>query len=101
MTILWVYLGWYAGIRVGYGSFRIPQAVMIILVGVALGWATGLNTSSVVKEAAKLAEWSPPKFTAKELFAGTYAFLTVLHLNTALYSATRKSLTRSIFLLLE
>jgi adenine/guanine/hypoxanthine permease len=71
-TIMWVYLGWYAGVRVGFGKYRIPEAVMVILVGVFLGWITGLNSTTAVKDAAKLAQWSPPQFVADELFAGKW-----------------------------
>jgi len=36
-AILWVYLGWYAMIKVGWGKYRIPEALMVIIVGTALG----------------------------------------------------------------
>lgn len=36
-AIMWMYLGWYAGIKVGYLNYRIPEALMVILVGVILG----------------------------------------------------------------
>jgi len=49
--IMWVYLGWYAGVKFGYGWFRIPEAVMVILVGIILGWATGLNEKERVRNA--------------------------------------------------
>jgi AGZA family xanthine/uracil permease-like MFS transporter len=67
-TIIWVYLGWYANIRIGYGRFRLPEAFQVILVGVILGWATGLNTPEPTKEAAKLVRWWGP---------GTYDFVCV------------------------
>lgn len=59
-TIMWVYLGWYANIRLGYGSFRLPEALQVILVGIILGWATGLNDPQATKDAAKLVKWWGP-----------------------------------------
>jgi hypothetical protein len=35
-----VYLGWYAGVRLGWGKWRLPEAVQVILIGVIMGWAT-------------------------------------------------------------
>lgn len=58
--ILWVFLGWYCGIRVGYKDYRIPEAMQVILVGIILGWATGLNQGSTTQEAAKLVKWWGP-----------------------------------------
>ncbi len=58
--IMWVYLGWYANVRVGYGSFRLPEAFQVILIGVILGWATGLNDPQATKDAAKLVKWWGP-----------------------------------------
>jgi AGZA family xanthine/uracil permease-like MFS transporter len=69
MAILFVFLGWYAGVRVGYGSFRLPEALQVILVGVILGWATGLNKGQQVKDAAELVKWYGPDWSADELFA--------------------------------
>lgn len=68
-TIIWVYIGWYAGVKVGWGKYRIPEAVMVILVGVVLGWATGLNQPDTVKSAALLVKWWGPDWSANELFA--------------------------------
>jgi AGZA family xanthine/uracil permease-like MFS transporter len=42
---------------------------MVILVGVILGWATGLNQGSDVKAAAGLVKWWGPVWTASDLFA--------------------------------
>jgi len=67
-TIVWVFLGWYSGVRLGFGGFRLPEALQVILIGVILGWATGLNEPQVVKDAAKLVKWWGPVFTAKEMF---------------------------------
>lgn len=53
-AILWMYLGWYANIKVGFGGFRIPEACQVILVGMALGWISGLNEPETTKDAAKL-----------------------------------------------
>jgi adenine/guanine/hypoxanthine permease len=59
-AIIWVYLGWYAQIRMGYGWFRVPEACQVILVGAILGWATGLNTGAAVSDAASLVKWYGP-----------------------------------------
>jgi len=62
-AILWVYLGWYAGVRVGYKNFRLPEALQVIIVGVIMGWATGLNKSEATANASKLVKWyGPSKF---------------------------------------
>jgi AGZA family xanthine/uracil permease-like MFS transporter len=68
-TILWVFIGWYAGVRVGYKDFRLPEALQVILVGVILGWATGLNKGSDVEAAAELVKWYGPDWSADDLFA--------------------------------
>mmetsp|Transcript_3457 Transcript_3457/g.8222 ORF Transcript_3457/g.8222 Transcript_3457/m.8222 type:complete len:634 (+) Transcript_3457:154-2055(+) len=67
-TIIWVFLGWYAGIRIGWGNFRIPEAVQVISIGIILGWATGLNTPEMTQEAAKLVKWWGPVWTAGDIF---------------------------------
>ncbi|CAB9526315.1 Inherit from COG: Xanthine uracil vitamin C permease [Seminavis robusta] len=67
--IMWVFLGWYAGVRLGFGSFRMPEALQVILVGVALGWATGINEGQAVQDAAGLVKWYGPTWTAGDLFA--------------------------------
>jgi adenine/guanine/hypoxanthine permease len=67
-AIMWVYLGWFANIKIGYGKFRIPEAVTVILIGVILGWATGLNQPEKVQEAAQLVKWWGPTWTASDLF---------------------------------
>ncbi|CAB9503591.1 Inherit from COG: Xanthine uracil vitamin C permease [Seminavis robusta] len=67
--ILWVFLGWYAGVRLGFGSFRMPEALQVILVGVALGWATGINEGQAVQDAADLVKWYGPHWSANDLFA--------------------------------
>jgi adenine/guanine/hypoxanthine permease len=66
---MWVFMGWYSGVRVGYGSFRLPEALQVILVGVILGWATGLNETQAVRDAAKLVKWWGPTFAAEDLFS--------------------------------
>jgi AGZA family xanthine/uracil permease-like MFS transporter len=68
-AIIWVYLGWYSGVKVGWGKFRIPEASMVILVGSVLGWITGLNTGQNVKDASKLVKWWGPVWTAGEMFS--------------------------------
>lgn len=68
-AIMWCYIGWYAGVKVGYKQYRIPEAVMVILVGVILGWATGLNQGSEVQAAAGLVRWWGPTWTAGEMFS--------------------------------
>lgn len=67
-AIMWVYLGWYAFVRVGYGDWRCPEALQVILVGVILGWASGLNDKQAVRDAAKLVKWWGPVWTADEMF---------------------------------
>lgn len=42
---------------------------MVILVGVALGWITGLNTTETVDIAAKNLKWWGPAWSADDLFA--------------------------------
>ena len=68
-TIMWVFLGWYANVRVGFGGVRCPEALQVIIVGVILGWATGVNEVSAVQDAAKLVKWWGPKWVADEMFA--------------------------------
>ncbi len=67
-TIMWVYLGWYSGVRVGWGNYRCPEALQVILIGVILGWATSLNKSADVVGASKLVKWWGPVWTAGEMF---------------------------------
>lgn len=69
MTIMWAYLGWYSGIKIGYGGYYIPEALMVILSGVILGWATGLNQPEQVQQAATLVKWWGPVWTADEMFS--------------------------------
>jgi adenine/guanine/hypoxanthine permease len=59
-TIMWVYLGWYANVRIGYGKYRIPEAVQVILIGVILGWATGLNNPQTTIDATQYVRWWGP-----------------------------------------
>eukprot|EP00977_Amphora_coffeiformis_P025298 scaffold19220_cov180-Amphora_coffeaeformis.AAC.3 len=68
-TILWVFIGWYAGVRVGYKDFRLPEALQVIIVGVVLGWATGLNEKQDVEDAAELVKWYGPDWSADDMFA--------------------------------
>ncbi len=68
-TIMWVYLGWYSGVRVGWGKYRCPEALQVIIIGVILGWATGLSKPADVEGAAKLVKWWGPVFTGGEMFA--------------------------------
>jgi len=67
-AVLWVYLGWYAGVRIGYKNFRLPEALQVIIVGVMMGWATGLNKAEDVSKAANLVQWYGPTWTATEMF---------------------------------
>jgi adenine/guanine/hypoxanthine permease len=67
-TIMWVFLGWYGGVRLGFGGFRLPEALQVILVGVILGWATGLNTPEMVTDATTQVKWWGPDWSADELF---------------------------------
>ena len=68
-TIMWVYLGWYSFVRCGVGNWRCPEALQVILVGIFLGWTSGLNNKQTVREAAKLVKWWGPTWSADELFA--------------------------------
>jgi AGZA family xanthine/uracil permease-like MFS transporter len=43
-AIMWVFLGWYAGIKIGYGKYRWGPHGYHCRHG--LGWATGLVISS-------------------------------------------------------
>jgi adenine/guanine/hypoxanthine permease len=67
-TMMWVFLGWYSGVRLGYGSYRLPEALQVIIIGVILGWATGLNEAQTVKDAADLVKWWGPIWTAGDMF---------------------------------
>ncbi|CAJ1935006.1 unnamed protein product [Cylindrotheca closterium] len=67
-AIMWVFLGWYAGVRIGVGKYRIPEALQVILVGVILGWATGLNDPEDTKQAAELVKWWGPVWSAGDMF---------------------------------
>lgn len=67
-TIMWVYLGWFANIKIGYGKYRMPEALAVIVIGVILGWATGLNQPSEVEAAAQLVKWWGLSWTGTELF---------------------------------
>jgi adenine/guanine/hypoxanthine permease len=67
-AIMWVFLGWYGGVRLGFGSWRLPEAVQVITIGVILGWATGLSKPEDVTEAAKLVKWHGPVWTASDMF---------------------------------
>jgi len=67
-AIMWVYLGWYSSVRVGFGGIRCPEALQVIIVGVVLGWASGLNKAKTVEEASKLVKWWGPTWSARDLF---------------------------------
>jgi AGZA family xanthine/uracil permease-like MFS transporter len=67
-ALIWVFLGWYAGIRVGIGNYRIPEALMVIIVGTVLGWSTGLNDGDKVDAALDLVKWWGPVWSADDLF---------------------------------
>lgn len=68
-AMIWVWLGWYSGVRLGFGTWRLPEALQVILIGVILGWATGLSKPQDVKDAAKLVKWWGPIWTADEMFS--------------------------------
>jgi adenine/guanine/hypoxanthine permease len=68
-AMMWAFLGWYSGVRIGYGSFKLPEALQVILVGVILGWATGLNTTEVVTKATEHCKWWGPDWSAGDLFS--------------------------------
>ncbi|CAN0017419.1 unnamed protein product [Ascophyllum nodosum] len=81
LTITFVFLGWYANVRLGWGRYKIPEALQVILVGVALGWITGLNKSSDVEDAVDLVKWYGPTWTGGEMlenFADTKDYLGII-----------------------
>ncbi|CAN0269832.1 unnamed protein product [Phaeothamnion confervicola] len=63
-----MFMGWYAFARVGVRSVRCPEALQVIVIGVILGWSTGLNKKSEVDDAVDLIKWYGPYWSAKELF---------------------------------
>lgn len=67
-AILFVFLGWYAGVRLGYGPYRLPEALQVILVGMIMGWSTGLNKKQTVQDAADLVKWYGPDWSADDMF---------------------------------
>jgi AGZA family xanthine/uracil permease-like MFS transporter len=42
---------------------------MVIIVGIALGWITGLNQGQDVKDAVKLIKWWGPVWTTGDMFS--------------------------------
>ncbi|CAM9279105.1 unnamed protein product [Ectocarpus sp. 8 AP-2014] len=67
LTITTLFLGWYANVRIGWGNYRCPEALQVIIVGVILGWATGLNESEDVDSAADLVKWYGPTWTGGDM----------------------------------
>ncbi|CAM9711568.1 unnamed protein product [Ectocarpus sp. 12 AP-2014] len=67
LTITTLFLGWYANVRIGWGDYRCPEALQVIIVGVVLGWATGLNESEDVDAAADLVKWYGPTWTGGDM----------------------------------
>jgi len=67
-TIMWVYLGWYANVRLGYGKVRLPEALQVILIGVIMGWATGVNTPEQTAAASQWVKWYGPTWTGNDVF---------------------------------
>lgn len=67
-AILFVFLGWYAGVRFGFGNYRLPEALQVILVGMIMGWSTGLNEKQSVRDAADLVKWYGPDWSADDMF---------------------------------
>jgi len=67
-ALLWMYLGWYSGVKIGFGNWRLPEAVTVIGVGMVLGWMTGLSDKQDVRDAAKLVKWWGPVWTGRDLF---------------------------------
>lgn len=81
MTITALFLGWYSNIRVGWGNYRVPAALQVIIVGVALGWITGLNKSEDVDDAADLVKWYGPAWTGGDMgkgFSGSKDYLGII-----------------------
>ncbi|CAM9100814.1 unnamed protein product [Discosporangium mesarthrocarpum] len=69
ITVFTMFLGWHANVRIGWGNCRMPEALQVILVGIALGWITGLNKPETVRDARDLVVWYGPDWSGKELFA--------------------------------
>ncbi|CAD7700422.1 unnamed protein product [Ostreobium quekettii] len=69
MATAWVFLGWYAGVRIGWGKFKVPEALQVIVIGVILGWATDLSKSEDVDDGADLVKWYGPDWSWTDLFA--------------------------------
>ena len=72
-ALFWVYLSWYANVRVGWGNWRMPEALQVLLVGVILGWATGLNDRSQLQEAAQQVGWVGPSWAGSELWSDDFS----------------------------
>lgn len=68
-TLMWVYLGWYAGVRLGYKNIRLPEALQVILVGVIMGWATGVNTPAATAAASESVKWYGASWCGADVFA--------------------------------
>ncbi|CAM9464185.1 unnamed protein product [Ascophyllum nodosum] len=71
-TIVFLFLGWYANVRISWGKFRMPEAIQVILVGIVLGWITGLNKLSDVDRAVNTVKWHGPSWTGSEIVNNIY-----------------------------
>ncbi|CAM9915474.1 unnamed protein product, partial [Ascophyllum nodosum] len=54
------------------GNFKIPEVLQVILVGVVLGWMTGLNNFSEVGDARDLVKWYGPTWAGKDIVEKLY-----------------------------
>jgi adenine/guanine/hypoxanthine permease len=59
-TIMWVYLGWYTNVRMGCVKYRVPETLQVILIGIILGWGTGLNNPQTIKDVTQIVRWWGP-----------------------------------------
>lgn len=71
-ALFWVYLSWYANVRVGWGDWRMPEALQVLLVGVILGWATGLNDLSQLHDASQQVGWTGPSWAGSQLWGNDF-----------------------------
>ena len=71
-ALFWVYLSWYANVRIGWGKWRMPEALQVLIVGVVLGWATGLNDPQLVKESAQFVGWVGPSWAGSQLWGDDF-----------------------------
>ncbi|CAM9464258.1 unnamed protein product [Ascophyllum nodosum] len=67
LTITFVFLSWHSNVRLSWGNVKIPEVMQVILVGIGLGWLTGLNKSSDMGHAADLIKWYGPTWAGQDI----------------------------------